>query len=152
MNRFFGNIDAKFDVKGRVFVPAAFRKIFQSEGNARLILRKDVYQDCLVLYPESVWDAELTFMRNKLDRWDPEQQMLYRQFQLDTEILELDSIGRILIPKRYLQLAGITSEVRFVGMDYTMEIWPKQKLEKPLIDNTTLQSGMQKFMTKKNDE
>jgi MraZ protein len=147
MDRFFGNIDAKTDVKGRVFVPASFRKIFQSGGDSRLILRKDVYQECLVLYPESVWNEELTAMRTKLDKWDPEQQMLYRQFQLETEILELDSIGRILIPKRYLQDAGIVSEVRFVGMDYTMEIWAKQKVEKPLLDKASFQNGMQKWMT-----
>ncbi len=152
MDRFFGNIDAKTDVKGRVFVPASFRKIFQSAGDLRLILRKDVYQDCLVLYPESVWDTELTNMRAKLDKWDPEQQMLYRQFQMDTEILELDSSGRILIPKRYLQLAGITSEVRFIGMDYTIEIWAKQKLEKPLMDSASFQNGMQKWMAKKEDK
>ena len=37
--------------------PATFRKQLQAASEERLVLRKDVYQDCLVLYPESVWFA-----------------------------------------------------------------------------------------------
>lgn len=55
-----GNIEAKADAKGRVFIPATFRKQLQAASEERLVLRKDVYQDCLVLYPESVWFATQT--------------------------------------------------------------------------------------------
>lgn len=54
MIRFLGNIEAKTDAKGRVFIPAGFRRQLQSASEERLVLRKDVFQDCLVLYPESV--------------------------------------------------------------------------------------------------
>ena len=57
MIQFLGNIEAKADAKGRVFIPATFRKQLQAASEERLVLRKDVYQDCLVLYPESVWFA-----------------------------------------------------------------------------------------------
>ena len=49
--RFTGSIDAKVDEKGRVFVPSSFRKILQREDAAGLVLRRDVFQRCLVLYP-----------------------------------------------------------------------------------------------------
>ena len=49
MNQFLGNIEAKVDAKGRVFVPAAFRKLLQLQGEDWLVLRKDIFQDCLVL-------------------------------------------------------------------------------------------------------
>ena len=52
MIQFLGNIEAKADAKGRVFIPATFRKQLQAASEERLVLRKDVYQDCLVLYPE----------------------------------------------------------------------------------------------------
>lgn len=55
MIRFLGNIEAKTDTKGRVFIPAGFRKQLQAASEERLVLRKDVFQDCLILYPESVW-------------------------------------------------------------------------------------------------
>lgn len=146
MDRFLGNIDAKADAKGRIFVPASFRKILQKTKDERLILRKDIFQDCLVLYPENVWNEELTLLRSRLNKWDEEQQQLFRQFVLETEILEMDANGRILIPKRYMQAAGISSEVRFVGMDHTIEIWARNKLEKPLMDAEAFKKGIQKWM------
>ena len=43
--RFIGNIEAKTDSKGRVFLPACFRRILQTGGCDKVMLRKDVYQD-----------------------------------------------------------------------------------------------------------
>jgi MraZ protein len=146
MNRFIGNIDAKTDVKGRVFIPAAFRKILQTAEDMRLTLRKDIYQDCLVLFPAIAWEKELTHLRSKLNKYDEEQQQFYRQYILDSEIVEMDSSGRILIPRRYLQMAGIAGDVRFVGIDDTIEIWSRNKLEKPLMDNEAFKSNVRKYL------
>ena len=146
MDRFIGNIDAKADAKGRVFVPAAFRKILQSSGSSRLILRKDIYQDCLVLFPESVWNEELDRLSAKLNKYDEEQQQTFRQFVMDSDVLEMDSNGRILISKRYMQMVQITNEVRFVGMNDTIEIWSRNKLEKPLMDADTFKNNIRKFL------
>ena len=44
MIRFLGNIEAKTDTKGRVFIPAGFRKQLQAASEERLVLRKDVFQ------------------------------------------------------------------------------------------------------------
>ena len=49
--RFAGNIEAKTDAKGRAFLPSCFRKQFSNAGEVRLIMRKDIFQPCLVLYP-----------------------------------------------------------------------------------------------------
>ena len=49
--RFLGNIEAKIDAKGRIFLPSAFRKVLQVSGEDTLVLRKHVFQPCLVLYP-----------------------------------------------------------------------------------------------------
>lgn len=146
MIRFIGNINAKMDVKGRVFVPAAFRKILSQSGNEQLVLRKDVYQNCLILYPYSSWEEELTQLRAKLNKWDERQQATYRQFVLESEILELDSTGRILIPKRYLQMTGISGEVRFVGMDNTIEIWGRAELEKGFMSPDEFKQNIQKML------
>ncbi len=146
MERFLGNIDAKADAKGRVFVPAAFRKILQTAGVSRLVMRKDIYHDCLVLYPENIWNQELDTLRARLNRWDEAQQNLFRQFVLDAEVLEMDASGRILISKRYMQIAGISSDIRFVGMDYTIEVWSKNKLDKPLMSPDDFKKGIATWM------
>src|SRR5690554_3470787 len=133
MSQFLGNFEAKADAKGRVFVPAVFRKILQSQNETWLVLRKDIFQDCLVLYPGSVWEKEIETLRSRLNKWNKTQQLVFRQFVLDAERIEMDANGRILISKRYLQLVDIDSQVRFLGVDDTIEVWSKEKLEEPLM-------------------
>ncbi|KAA6309146.1 Transcriptional regulator MraZ, partial [termite gut metagenome] len=69
MVHFFGNIEAKVDVKGRVFIPAQFRKQLTSGIEEKLIMRKDVFQDCLALYPEFVWNEELEELLSRMNKW-----------------------------------------------------------------------------------
>lgn len=146
MLQFLGNMEAKADAKGRIFVPALFRKRLQGEGEEFLVLRKDIFQECLVLYPGSVWEKEIETLRGRLNKWNREQQQIFRQFVLDAERLEMDASGRVLIPKRYLQMVSIESEVRFLGVDETIEIWAKEKLEKPLVEPDEFSSKLQQLM------
>ncbi|MCK9501436.1 MAG: division/cell wall cluster transcriptional repressor MraZ [Lascolabacillus sp.] len=146
MLQFLGNIEAKTDAKGRIFIPAIFRKCLQNEGESFLVLRKDIFQNCLVLYPGSVWESEINELRNSLSKWNREQQQIFRQFVLDAERLEIDANGRVLIPKRYLQMAFIETNVRFLGVDNTIEIWAKEELEKPLVDPDEFSSKLEELM------
>ena len=122
--RFLGNIEAKIDAKGRIFLPSAFRKVLQVSGEDSLVLRKDVFQPCLVLYPKSVWDFHLDTLRQKLNRWNPEHQQILRQFVFDAE----------QIPKRFFDKTTLGADVRFVGMDDTIEIWNGASGSTPLMD------------------
>ena len=146
MLQFLGNMEAKADAKGRIFVPAAFRKSLQQENEQFLVLRKDIFQDCLVLYPGTVWERSLRELRARLNKWNKDQQQLFRQFVLDAERLEMDANGRILIPKRYLQMVFIETDVRFLGVDETIEIWAKEKLEKPLVEPEIFAEKIQDLM------
>ena len=127
--RFLGNIEARTDVKGRVFLPSVFRKEMEASGVDTLVMRKDVFQRCLVLYPEEVWNAMMLSMRQRLSRWDPRQQQVYRQFVSDAEIVTLDSNGRFLLSRRCQEFAGISQQVSFIGMGDSIEIWAREKTE-----------------------
>ena len=127
--RFTGSIDAKTDEKGRVFVPSVFRNILQKEEEEGLVLRRDLFEPCLVLYPKSVWDARVDAIRAHTNPFDRRQQQALRLFTVDAENITLDSSGRMLIPRRYLEHAGIKNDVRFNGMDEVIEIWSKQAAE-----------------------
>lgn len=144
--QFLGSIEAKIDAKMRVIIPANFRKVLQGEAQSVLILRKDVFQDCLVLYPENVWEAETQKLRLRLSRWDKAQQQLFRQFVIDTERLEMDANGRVLIPKRSLQTIGAGQEIHFLGVDNTIEIWIKEKLDNSLIEAGDFAAQIQQVM------
>lgn len=127
--RFLGNIEAKTDTKGRAFLPAVFRKVLQTAGVERLVMRKDIHQQCLVLYPESVWNEQMDALRQRLNRWNKQHQQLFRQFVSEVEVLTLDGNGRFLISKRYQKLAAIEQDIKFVGMGDTIEIWSLKMAE-----------------------
>ena len=130
--RFLGNIEAKTDVKGRAFLPAVFRKVLQAQGEEVLVLRRDVFQKCLVLYPESVWNARLDMLKTQLRTWKLVHQQMFRQFVSEAEVVSLDGNGRFLISKRLLKAAEIDQDIQFIGMDDTIEIWSPTNLKQTL--------------------
>ena len=151
--RFLGNIEAKMDAKGRAFLPAVFRKILQTASEERLVLRKDVFQPCLVLYPESVWNEQMDALRQRLNRWNKQHQQVFRQFVSEVEVLTLDGNGRFLVPKRYLRMADIEQDIKFVGMGDTIEIWSCQQAEKNQMNPEDFGEKLEELMVEmKNEE
>lgn len=145
---FLGNIEAKTDNKGRFFIPAQFRKILQDNGEERIVLKKDLYQPCLILYPESTWTTELHELKSRLNKWDRNHQLLLRQYVSDVEILNLDISGRVLIPRRYLDMVQIQSEIRLIGLDDRIEIWSTALTEKPFMNPDDFFNVLNEIMTK----
>ena len=135
---FIGDYTAKTDAKGRVFLPAAFRRALIAEGEQTLVLRRDVFQKCLVIYPMAVWNSYLENLRSRLNPWNSKDQMMLRQFVADAEQIELDSQGRLLISKNKLQYASINADVRFLAMVDRIEIWSKTGYEEMMEQNTSL--------------
>lgn len=150
--RFTGNIDAKTDDKGRVFVPATFRKLLQQANLDSLILRKDIFQQCLVLYPENVWDAMVDAIAERTNPFDSKGRAAMRGFVAGAERISIDGNGRILIPRRYLESADIQGEVRFIGMDDSIEIWNRQKAESLLDTPDSLAESLELLMNNENHE
>ena len=144
--RFLGNIEAKTDAKGRAFLPATFRKVLQASGNEALVLRKDIFQDCLVLYPESVWNERLDMLKQQLRPWKPVHQQMFRQFVSEAEVVTLDGNGRFLISKRLQRVAGISQDIQFIGMDDTIEIWSPQDLQQTLKSDEEFGEEFEKIM------
>ena len=144
--RFLGNIEAKTDAKGRAFLPAVFRKVLNASGEESLVLRKDIFEPCLVLYPESVWNERMDALRKRLSRWSRRDQMIYRQYVTDVEMITLDGNGRFLIPKRYLKMANIDQQIRFTGMDDCIEIWANSENNEPFISAEEFSKAMEETM------
>ena len=132
--RFIGNIEAKTDAKGRVFLPAVFRKVLQASGEESLILRKDAFARCLVLYPKSVWNEQIDALSQRLSKWRAADRMVMRSYVDGAIEQTLDGNGRLLLPKRYLEYAEIEQNLKFIGVDNTIEIWRKDEDEKPFME------------------
>ena len=144
--RFLGNIEAKTDAKGRAFLPAVFRKVLQASGEETLVLRKDVFQKCLVLYPESVWNQRLDLLKQQLGPWKQAHQQMFRQFVSEAEVVTLDGNGRFLISKRLQKAAEIEQDIQFIGMDDTIEIWAPENLKQTLRTDEEFGNEFEKIM------
>ncbi len=151
MKSFIGNIEAKLDAKGRVFVPSAYRKLLPESERERIVMRMDPDNACLVLYPEGVWEQKVQQLQESLDEWDADDQMLLMQFVSDAEWMDLDSQGRILIPKRYLQAIDASQELLFVGMLNRIAIWDRQAYEAARLSRESFAERLSVKMKRKVD-
>lgn len=150
--RFLGNIEAKTDAKGRAFLPAVFRKVLQASGDENLVLRKDVFQKCLVLYPESVWNERLDLLKGQLRQWKPVHQQMFRQFVSEAEVVTLDGNGRFLISKRLQRVADISQDIQFIGMDDTIELWSPENLQQTLQSEEDFSKEFENIMNGENNQ
>lgn len=146
--RYLGNIEAKLDAKGRVFLPAVFRKQLQLAGEELLVLRTDIHGKCLVIYPETAWNRLIDEISAKVSEWNEDEQMVLRTFMAEAEMLTLDGNGRFLISKRLMQAAAIDQSVRFIGMNDRIEIWASEQAEKPFLTQTEFAGRLKAIMSR----
>ena len=149
MNTFVGNIEARLDDKGRIFVPAVYRKILAELGSKFMVMRRDTDNECLMFYPEHVWNEKVEQMRQTLDEWDPEDQLIMMQFMADAEYLELDAQGRILLQRKNLETIGAQSDVLFVGMLNRFALWAPETFANKRLSQTELAARLRAKMARK---
>lgn len=145
--RFTGTTYARLDAKNRVFLPSAYRKVLAEMGAQSFVLKRDVFQPCLVLYPYDVWEREVGVLKSRLNLWTSADAMLFRQFLSDVEVFELDTNGRFILPKRYQEYVGVLQEVAFVGLDDRLEVWSKERLDTSFMSAEDFASVLQSKMS-----
>lgn len=129
MSSFIGDYDCKVDEKGRAIFPSALRKQIASAVPDRFVVKKDIYEECLVLYPLEEWERQNTLIRKNTNPYNREHNQFLREFYRGTSEVSLDTSGRLLLSKRLLEMVGIEREVVFAGMNGKIEIWAKSKYE-----------------------
>jgi len=145
---FIGNIEARLDDKGRIFIPAVYRKILAEQESRRIVLRRDTENECLIFYPEHVWNEKVAQLRETLDEWNPDDEMLLMQFTSDAEFLEPDNQGRVLLQKRNLEQIGAGQDVLFVGMMNKFALWSPQRFEEKKLGQKDFAALLRQRMTK----
>ena len=148
MGTFIGNIEARLDEKGRIFVPAAYRKILAETGSKIMVMRRDTDNECMMFYPEQVWNDKVEQMRQTLDEWNPEDQLILMQFMADAEYMELDGQGRILLQKKNLEMIGAQQDVLFVGMLNRFALWAPENFAAKRLSQTELAARLRAKMSK----
>ena len=131
---------------GRIFVPSVYRKILNEAESKCIVMRRDTDNECLIFYPEQVWNEKVGQLREALDEWDPEDQMLLMQFMSDAEFLDMDNQGRILLQKKNLEAIGVQQDVLFVGMLDRFALWSPEKFAEKRLDGKDLASRIRRKM------
>ena len=123
MATFIGDYTCKADVKGRIILPSAFKRQMPADAQDRFVVRKDIFENCLVLYSIEDWNDQLARIRKKINPYNREHNMFLRNFFKGTAELSLDNNNRLLIPRRLMEMVGADRDVVLAGQDGRIEIW-----------------------------
>ncbi|MBW6501949.1 MAG: cell division/cell wall cluster transcriptional repressor MraZ [Bacteroidales bacterium] len=123
MATFIGDYACKVDAKGRIILPSTFKKQMPSAAQDHFVVRKDIFENCLVLYSIDDWNRQLEKIRKRINPYNREHNMFLRNFFKGTAEILLDSNNRMLIPKRLLDLISADRDVVLAGQDGRIEIW-----------------------------
>ncbi|MFK5983467.1 MAG: division/cell wall cluster transcriptional repressor MraZ [Flavobacteriaceae bacterium] len=133
MLNLIGTYECKADVKGRMMVPAALKKQLAPVSTNGFVIKRAVFQPCLELYPMEEWQLLMEKM-GKLNRFNRKNNDFIRRFTAGVKTVEMDSAGRLLIPKDLASFAGIEKEVVISSAINIVEIWDKNKYEQAIND------------------
>jgi MraZ protein len=146
MTTFIGEYSCKLDPKGRVMLPAAFKKQNTGGDLDRYVIKKDIFENCLVLYPMDEWERQNKLIQKKLNPYNKEHNIFLRRFFKGMAELTLDSNNRLLIPKRLLEEVGADKDLLLAGQLGKIEIWAKDLYDKIELGNDEFASMAEKIM------
>lgn len=95
------------------------------------IKRSMLVENCLELYPMGEWQAVMKELNEK-SRWDTEILDFIRKFTAGLRPVEIDTTGRLLIPKHLISTVGITKDVVLTSMGKYLEIWDRDLYEESI--------------------
>jgi len=118
---FIGEYHYIIDSKKRLTVPPKFRKTL---GEKAVITRG--LDNCLFLYPQKDWQ-ELAEKLSKLPLSQANARGFARIMLSGAMDVDIDSLGRILIPDYLKDYAKLNKNVVVVGLYNRIEIWSEEK-------------------------
>lgn len=120
---FKGEYDHTVDAKGRIILPAKFRE----ELGSQFVVTKGL-DKCLFVYSNEEWKRiEDNFREKSMTSKDARKFM--RFFFAGAADCEVDKQGRILIPAKLREYAGLEKDIVSVGVLSRVEIWSRESWE-----------------------
>lgn len=123
-NMFIGEYLHILDPKNRISLPAKFRK-----GLGRAVVLTRGLDHCLFVYPRKVWEREAE-SRAAHAGGTAAARGLARLFLAGAMEAEVDAVGRILVPTRLKNFAGLRSKAIIAGVADKVEIWEERAWKK----------------------
>ncbi len=127
---FRGSHEHTIDAKGRTSVPAAFRKVLAAaEYGGEKLIATAWFEPCLQVFPLKSWE-EFEGKLKQRNPGEPGVKQIYRVCISTATDVEVDKLGRILIPPELRARAELAKEVKdvfWVGMGNQMQLWSKAR-------------------------
>ena len=124
---FIGEYEATIDSKGRFLLPAGIKKQLPEVELPVFVINRG-FEKCLSMYPTQSWKPLYESISN-LNDFDPKVREFRRYFLNGAMQIELDSAGRLLLPKSLMEHAGLEKDIVLVSAVNKMEIWDKNKYQ-----------------------
>jgi MraZ protein len=124
---FVGHFEYNLDAKGRLMIPARFRRVISPEAAEMLVLSKGK-EKCLNLYPLAEWNEVILKELRSLPP-GPQKRNLIRYYSDKSIHVNIDKAGRIAIPAHFLSMIGGPKKVIVIGALTYMEIWAPEDFE-----------------------
>lgn len=135
------------DAKGRLALPSKIKSKLPETYDNQFILSFGL-DPCLVLYPMDEFKKVYSRI-STMNEFEEENRKLQRIFFSRINEVELDSAGRLLIPKHMSEFANLEKEIMVLGLINRIEIWDTSKYEKyDISDNSEVSKLAQKHLTK----
>jgi len=129
---FRGLFEHTIDPKGRTSVPARFREVLSTNYGEKLIVTT-AFDRCLHVVPLKTWEAfeQRLGQRNPME---PGVKQIFRTYVANATELEIDKLGRVLLPPNLRAWGSLEKDVVWVGQIKQMELWSKAGWEKASAD------------------
>ena len=130
-----GTYRHRIDAKGRLPVPAAFRRALAEAGPPTLVVTP--LDQCLAAYPMEEW-ARLERQLARLPPFSGPAKALTRLVTSRAVDCDLDVQGRVLLPPALRAAAGLQGEAVVIGVLNRFEVWAPERWESFLADSERL--------------
>jgi MraZ protein len=121
---FIGRHDRSLDDKGRLVLPANYRRPFEDAGGGVLA----PWDRCLGLWTREKYGDVMQQIIDKVRDGEADDDIV-RLFQSDAADVQLDAQGRFVVPEAHRRHAGITRDVKVLGQTTRVEIWDARRFE-----------------------
>jgi MraZ protein len=124
---FIGEYTCKIDSKGRLLLPSKLRAQIPEEAVSAMVINRG-FEKCLVLYTKADWKKE-TEKLDSLNEFNRQSRKFIRAFNNGATLVPIDSLGRLLIPKKLMEYASLKAGAIINAYGSKIEIWDKATYE-----------------------
>jgi MraZ protein len=121
---FKGTYRHRIDAKGRLPVPAAFRRALGEASGASVVVT--LLDQCLAAYPSEEW-ARLEKQLARLPPFSGPAKAVTRLVASRAVDCDLDVQGRVLLPSHLRAAAGLGREAVVIGVLNRFEVWAPER-------------------------